>query len=169
KWRYARGLPDLLESRVYLGDCTHKIVGLHTLANRLAPRGAQLLFTSPPYFAVTNYHYDQWLRLWMLGGSQLPRKIKGLHRGKLENLGHYRALLLRAFVRARELLARNATVYVRSDSRKATAEVTRDVLRYVFPKHRLVRRLRPLKGKTQTRLFSKCAVSQAEVDFILHP
>jgi hypothetical protein len=30
--------------------------------------------TSPPYFDVTNYAEDQWLRLWFLGGPPEPRK-----------------------------------------------------------------------------------------------
>ena len=168
-WRYARGIPDLHESRVYLGDSTHRIVGLRATVDRLAPRGAQLLLTSPPYFGVTNYHYDQWLRLWMLGGPSLPKTLGNKHRGKFENASQYRALLLTAFMRARDLLARNATIYVRSDSRKATSRVTREVLKHVFPKHRIARKLRPLEGKTQTRLFGNDIASQAEVDFVLHP
>ena len=51
-------------SRVYLND---NVRLLPELATRGAPR-AKLLLTSPPYFGVTNYHYDQWLRLWLLGG-----------------------------------------------------------------------------------------------------
>jgi len=125
--------------------------------------------TSPPYFGVTNYHYDQWLRLWMLGGPSLPKAFGNKHRGRFENANHYRALLLNAFVRARGLLARDATIYVRTDSRKATSRVTREVLKCVFPKHRIVRRCRPIKGKTQTRLFGNGIASQAEVDFVLRP
>lgn len=168
-WRYARGTPELHESRVYLGDSTHRIAGLHATADRLAPRGAKLLLTSPPYLGVTNYHYDQWLRLWMLGGPSLPKTCGDRHRGKFENTAHYRELLLSAFMQARELLARKATIYVRTDSRKTTSQVTRQVLQQVFPKHRLARRLRPLKGKTQTRLFGNDIASQAEIDFVLHP
>jgi DNA methylase len=168
-WRYARGVPDLHESRVYLGDSTHRIAGLHATADRLAPRGAQLLLTSPPYLGVTNYHYDQWLRLWMLGGAPLPKSLGTKYRGKFENTAHYRELLLAAFTQARDLLARKATIYVRTDSRKATSQVTREALQHVFPKHRLARRLRPLKGQTQTRLFGNDIASQAEVDFVLHP
>jgi hypothetical protein len=168
-WRYARGIPDLHESRVYLGDSTHRIAGLRVTADRLAPRGAQLLLTSPPYLGITNYHYDQWLRLWMLGGPSLPKSFGDKHRGKFENSAQYRELLLSAFTRARDLLARKATIYVRTDSRERTAQVTRQVLQHVFPKHRLARKLRPLKGQTQTRLFGNDIASEAEVDFVLHP
>lgn len=30
--------------------------------------------TSPPYFDVTNFEEDQWLRLWMLGGPPFPTR-----------------------------------------------------------------------------------------------
>ena len=30
------------------------------------------IITSPPYLDVTNYHEDQWLRLWFLGGPESP-------------------------------------------------------------------------------------------------
>jgi hypothetical protein len=169
EWRYAHGIPDLQESRIYLGDCSHRIAGLRAAADRLAPRGARLLLTSPPYFGVTNYHYDQWLRLWMLGGPQLPKASGSKHRGKFENGSQYRSLLLSAFTHARDLLAKSATIYVRTDSRKTTSQVTREVLQHVFPKHRFARKLRPLKGKTQTRLFGNGIASRAEVDFVLHP
>ena len=32
-----------------------------------------LFFTSPPYYGVTNYFYDQWLRFWLLGGPLKPK------------------------------------------------------------------------------------------------
>jgi len=35
-------------------------------------RKVKLVVTSPPYFNVTNYEEDQWLRLWFLGHSAKP-------------------------------------------------------------------------------------------------
>ena len=32
-----------------------------------------LIVTSPPYLDTTDYIEDQWLRLWFLGGPELPR------------------------------------------------------------------------------------------------
>lgn len=32
----------------------------------------KLVITSPPYLDVTDYHEDQWLRLWFLGGPAKP-------------------------------------------------------------------------------------------------
>jgi hypothetical protein len=35
----------------------------------------KLVITSPPYLDITDYHEDQWLRLWFLGGA--PKPIAG--------------------------------------------------------------------------------------------
>ena len=36
------------------------------------PKPIQCAITSPPYFDVTNFEEDQWLRLWFLGGPPAP-------------------------------------------------------------------------------------------------
>jgi hypothetical protein len=36
------------------------------------PTNIRCAVTSPPYFDVTNYAEDQWLRLWLLGGPPQP-------------------------------------------------------------------------------------------------
>lgn len=166
-WRYARGRPETSESRVYLHDSTQRIAGLRQVARRLAPNGARLLFTSPPYFGITNYHYDQWLRLWLLGGVSAPRSRGDKHRGKFEHPIHYRQLLLDAFSNAAESLADDATVYVRTGTRRSTVTVTRDVLKEVFPRHRIRRKAQPVHGMTQTRLFGNGDPKSSEVDLIL--
>jgi hypothetical protein len=168
-WRYARGVPNTIESRVYLADSTHRLPGLRASAERFAPKGVKLLFTSPPYLGVTNYHYDQWLRLWLLGGSTMPRSLGDKHRGKFCHPSHFRALLMSAFTRSREFLAPDAVIYVRTDRRSKTSQVTREVLREVFPNHSIRQRLRPLHGNTQTRLFGNGAPRVGEVDMVLLP
>jgi hypothetical protein len=169
KWRYRLGLPATTESRVYLGDSTHSLFGLRSAVERYAPKGARLLFTSPPYMGITNYHYDQWLRFWLLGGPPRPLSLRSRHRGKFEHSAHYRAMLQSAFSNAKKLLAGDATVYVRTDRRDATYRVTRDVLAEIFSGHRITRRTRPLRGPTQTRLFGNGAPREGEVDLILQP
>ncbi len=39
---------------------------------RKLPRQISCAITSPPYFDVTNFEEDQWLRLWFLGGPPYP-------------------------------------------------------------------------------------------------
>ena len=103
--------------------------------------------TSPPYYGVTNYHYDQWLRLWLLGGRPNATRVSGKHRGKFEDRKKYRTLLRTVFRRASKLMSPDACVYVRTDRRKSTYAVTRAVLREVFPTKRLRRHLRPVYSR----------------------
>jgi hypothetical protein len=89
------------------------------------------------------------------------------HRGKFENRLAYDAMLFAAFTRAREMLADDATIYVRTDRRKITFDLTKDVSTRVFPKYQVTRYLRPIKGMTQTRLFGNGAPKEGEVDLVL--
>jgi hypothetical protein len=64
RWRYRHGIPTGAESRVIMGDA-------RTVLPR-ARRKFSMLLTSPPYYDVTNYRLDNWIRLWMLGEEPLP-------------------------------------------------------------------------------------------------
>jgi hypothetical protein len=108
RWRYAKGIPVTTGSHVYLGDSTHDLWAMRTRTDQYAPYGAKLLLTSPPYFGVTNYHYDQWLRLWLLGGPDYPCSYGDKHRGKFTNAAEYESLLYTAFAYAADLLAADA-------------------------------------------------------------
>ncbi|MBI4557568.1 MAG: DNA methylase [Candidatus Hydrogenedentes bacterium] len=46
---------------------------LPRLRNKL-PGHIRAAITSPPYFDVTNFEEDQWLRLWLLGGPPYPTR-----------------------------------------------------------------------------------------------
>jgi DNA methylase len=173
KWRYAKGAPTATSSKVYLGDSVRI---LPTLAGKLGEHSlhrASLLLTSPPYFGVTNYHYDQWLRLWLLGGPPTPGRTNnpyhGKHRGKFGHRAAYAALLVNVFEQASHLIRSDATIYVRTDSRRATLEITREVLLKTFPKHSMRATTRPIQGHTQTRLFGNGDPRFGEVDLVLTP
>jgi hypothetical protein len=168
KWRYAKGIPDTAQSKVYLGDSTKVLRYISRYLERDYEK-AQLLITSPPYYGVTDYHYDQWLRLWMLGGPPVARRARGLHRGKFENKLQYRQLLADVFSNARPLLRDDATVYVRTDRRELTLATTIEVLRQTFPNHRLARRVSPHTRPTQTNLFGHTDPRMGEIDLILTP
>lgn len=165
-WRYAKGIPSVHEGKVYLGDskCTLMRVA------REAPTKADLLFTSPPYHGITNYHYDQWLRLWLLGYPPNALRNGNGRRGKFEARDEYEVLLRKVFTEASRILDANATVYVRTDRRRFTYTTTLKVLRAVFPKKLVRVRHRPLEGQSQTRLFGAASApitKSAEVDLIL--
>jgi hypothetical protein len=73
---------DLIESRIHFrledGTPDRKGKAVHcdarTLGSRLYRRqeSVRAVITSPPYFDVTEFEEDQWLRLWFLGGSPKP-------------------------------------------------------------------------------------------------
>ncbi len=117
---------------------------------------------------VTNYHYDQWLRLWMLGGEPSPVQTgNGPWQRKFESREQYVELLSEVFGGAAAALPPRATVYVRTDAREFTRSVTVDTLRTVFPKKRLKIIKRPLSRRSQTALFGDTSEKPGEVDVIL--
>jgi len=124
KWRYAKGTPVTKNSFVYLGDSTIRLRDVEERADQLSLPRASLLLTSPPYCGITNYHYDQWLRLWLLGGPPNALSISGRHRGKFTDQQKYKQLLFEVFSKSKPLLDQNATIYVRTDHRKLTLDMT---------------------------------------------
>lgn len=166
-WRYARGVPSPIGAKMLLGDSSTRITEVARQMQRDRAQKASLLFTSPPYCGVTNYHYDQWIRLWMLGGAEHPVAPPDKNRGKFCDRDAYRNLLEDIFDRCSRLLRSDAVVYVRTDSRPLTLDITAETLSSVFPKHRMRKLRRPLKGPSQTTLFGGKATAEGEVDIVL--
>ena len=166
-WRYARGVPAVQRSHMFLGDCTRHVDGLASRWSERTIQSAKLLLTSPPYFKLTNYHYDQWLRLWMLGGSPSANRLGEENRGKFEGRVAYSNLLVAAFRQASAYLAPDAVIYVRTGSRSLTYDATTSALSEVFPNHRLAAEDRPYVRPTQTRLFGDHEPKVGEVDLVL--
>ena len=171
-WRYARGIPKTSCGRIYLANSIEKLAELHQEVTEGSLARTSLLFTSPPYYAVTNYHYDQWLRLWLLGGSPTPVSNGDGWRGKFESREGYRQLLTQVFARAAKLLKEDAFIYIRTDIREYTYRTTLAVLRQIFPDKCLKEIRRPLLKPSQTRLFGAKGTptkANGEVDLILGP
>jgi hypothetical protein len=166
-WRYAHGVPATCQSHMFLGDCTRHVRGLSSRWSQRKIRPARLLLTSPPYFDLTNYHYDQWIRLWMLGGRPDASRVRGQNRGKFESKAAYSTLLVTAFRKASVYLAPDAVIYVRTGSRSFTHETTIAALAEVFPQHRVVAEARPYVRPTQTHLFGDRKPKAGEVDLVL--
>ena len=172
QWRYAKGTPDVRSSHMYLGDSVEKLRRLRTRIERGSMARARFLFTSPPYHAVTNYRYDQWLRLWLLGGVPNARRTGMPGDGKFEGRKSYQRLLRRVFDAAAAILDESATVYVRTDARKFTHDTTVAVLSDVFKEKTMLAVSRPLGGTSQTHLFGDSNSPReevGEVDLILLP
>lgn len=163
KWRYSRGIVKLEDSRLHLGDSRAVLPRLRSQGNMF-----HLLFTSPPYIGVADYHYDQWLRLWMLGGP--PDAIHAsdvTSRGDFENKVIYEQILRDVFTKAAALLRPDAVVYVRTDARKTTLEITQRVLQEVFSAAPSSIS-RPFTGQTQTALFGDKESKPGEVDLVIN-
>ena len=165
-WRYAKGHPKIFgEGKFFLGDSE---IYLRKIKNHACTtKGFSLLLTSPPYCSVINYHADQWLRLWTLGGEPYPRKQKGKHRGRFDSKQKYRDLLLSVFSKCAMLMNPKGTIYVRTDVRKFTFECTQEILSKCFPKHKQnIRDSSPIK--TQSALFKNVPlIKPGERDIIL--
>jgi hypothetical protein len=170
-WRYARGVPEAKNGHIYLGNSIKHLPRLHHKIMDGSLAKASLLFTSPPYCAVTNYHYDQWLRLWQLGGPPNALRNGNGRSGKFEGREAYRKMLEQVFTAAVPLLTREATIYVRTDARAFTYHTTMSVLRGVFPKKHLREIRRPMVGASQTHLFNETLASKktGEIDLVLSP
>lgn len=165
RWRYKWGFPKFSDSGVGLGDA-RRVLGRK--AKKFEGK-FQLLLTSPPYSAVTSYYFDQWLRLWMLGGPAVPSRAGSLWKSRFENQVEYKRLIEAVFKKCAPLMSRDAVIYVRTDARKFTRDVTLEALRKAFPNRHPIIRRRPFRSETQTALFGDASKKPGELDIVLLP
>ncbi len=66
QYRYVSPVPPL-KGKVVEGDVRKASSMLRSYKEKV-----RLVITSPPYLDITDYHEDQWLRLWFLGGPMKP-------------------------------------------------------------------------------------------------
>lgn len=167
-WRYEKGKPTITQSAVIFGDSSNE---LRVIADRAIKNDIKfsLLFTSPPYCSITDYHADQWLRLWLLGGAAIPQSLKEKHKGRFVNKQEYQELLDNVFGLCAKMMKRKSTIYVRTDKREFTFNTTLGILKKHFPKHKVEIINKPLKRntKTQTKLFGDKTLKPGEVDILL--
>ena len=67
-FRYSSPRPEQ-EAKIVHGDFRHLP---EWFDREMGSERARVAITSPPYFDVTNFEEDQWLRLWFLGGPPHP-------------------------------------------------------------------------------------------------
>lgn len=156
-WRYHRGIPvKQAESIVLLGKSEEKLKDISQFS-------ADLVFTSPPYFGVTNYEYDNWIRLWMLGGPSRPTHKTA---SRFNNMPVYKKMMSDVMREAKHLSAPQACVYMRTDARPFTLSVSIDVIRRFWPDHKLYYKADIPLGPTQTALFGNEWKKVGEVDLV---
>jgi hypothetical protein len=164
KWRYAKGRLNSGLGQIYLGDSQSILT---RWGNRPQKTKARLLLTSPPYHGVTNYFYDQWLRLWLLGGPERPHSSGEPCKRKFDNKKHYVDMLCRVFAKSKPLMQRDAVVFVRTDARQFTREATIQALESAFPRKKLRDECFSLPEFSQTALFDSDLESKGEIDFVM--
>lgn len=103
----------------------------------------------------------------MLGDQPVPSRNGVRWKGRFEHRDKYRALIEAVFKRAARLMAPDATIYVRTDAREFTREVTTTALEKAFPGKKRMTKLRPFTKKTQTALFGDSDEKPGELDIIL--
>ncbi|MBM2814207.1 MAG: methylase [Ignavibacteria bacterium] len=167
-WRFDKGKPQITESYVIFGDSSIELNSITEKA-QLNCIKFSLLFTSPPYFSITDYHADQWLRLWLLGGDENPQTLEDKYKRRFSNKLEYYYLLDNVFGLCAKLMKRKSTIYVRTDKREFTFNSTLEILKKHFKKHAVQIIEKPLKidTKTQTKLYGDKSMKPGEVDIIL--
>ena len=165
KWRYGKGVPGFIESSVIFGDSTIELKHLYAQENN--PRPVTLLFTSPPYYGVTNYFIDQWLRIWLLGGPDVPTISCEKYKRRFDSKIEYEELLNIVFGECALMMAQKSTVYVRTDVREYTLETTRSILKKHFPDYSYREEYNLCTTKSQTELLNNSKEKPQEVDIIL--
>lgn len=172
-WRFVHGAPKAGKATVYFGDCLRRLPRLAQEVGEGRREKAKLLITSPPYHNVTNYYYDQWLRLWLLGGPERPNNmVSNQYGGKFSNQSKYQQLLGRTFAKCKPLLSNEAVIYVRTDKRESTYSNTKAALESNFPEKHMEEIPRPMPPESQPIAYSRGGSPKevnCEIDIVLTP
>lgn len=167
-WRYKQGTPEGGGLGIaILADCTTELKRLTTAVEQGTQPRFRMVLTSPPYYRITHYHYDQWLRYWMLGGPSWPTKTEEKYRGRFSSKVAYEELLNSVFEQTARVVTEDAMIYVRTDKRRFTLETTRNILKKHFPTWKMRESDQPISKQTQTALFGDFSHKPGEVDIIL--
>lgn len=165
-WRYAKGTPQVADSAVIFGDSS---IELYDVVRRAQDNDIRfsLLFTSPPYQSVTNYHADQWIRLWLLGDPAVPVLKDDKNKRRFTDKQEYYDLLDSVFGNCASLMAPQSTVFIRTDKRDFTLSLTLEILRKHFADYEFNIEDKPFLKQTQTELYGDKSKKPGEVDIIL--
>lgn len=165
EWRYLKGKQTFDKSKIYLGNSEEKIS-----TKILKNTKFKMLFTSPPYFKVTNYHLDQWIRLWLLGEVADQKFNDDPNRNNFGGKEHYEKLLHTIFSKSKNFLTDDAIIYVRTDAREYCKNFTIQMLTELYSNTKTIKILeRPFLKRTQTALHGDLSQKPGEVDIILTP
>lgn len=163
EWRYEKGTQTFEQSKIFLGDSTKLISDKY-----LEKKKFKMLFTSPPYYRVTDYHLDQWIRLWLLGEIAEQKFNPEPNKNNFGNQIHYEKLLFEVFSKSKEYLTDDATIYIRTDARDFSKNTTIKVLQKIYGDTKIMTILdKPFLKRTQTSLHGDDSKKPGECDIIL--
>ncbi len=115
EYRYKSVVPTL-KGRVVEGDVRRAGTLLRSYRGNV-----KLVVTSPPYLDITDYHEDQWLRLWFLGGA--PRPIAGQRKDdRHRRIESYWQFLREAWKGIAPLLQDSAQIVIRIGGTRLAGE-----------------------------------------------
>ena len=80
------------------------------------------VITSPPYFDVTNFEEDQWLRLWFLGGPPYPTRGRISQDDRHSDASKYWTFIADMWRMLGQVLTKNADIVVRLGTGRIAAE-----------------------------------------------
>ena len=158
-WRYRHGtIKRHAPAKILFNKAEDGLRGIHG-------ESCDLLFTSPPYYNVTSYLHDSWIRLWVLNkGESLPnwQRDKNIH-----CMNAYTDMMKNVFEKSQRILKKNATVWIRTDARKFTQETTKNILLDLWGEKNLYYRADIPNKKTQTSHFGHTCSKIGEIDFLI--
>jgi hypothetical protein len=111
--------PPALKGRVVEGDVRKADSLLRSYKGKV-----KLVITSPPYLDITDYHEDQWLRLWFLGGHAKPVTGQGKD-DRHRRIDAYWQFLREAWKGVVPLLQEGAQVVIRIGGTRLAGEELR--------------------------------------------
>ena len=155
--RYQYGVPDQAPSRVLLGDAREQLP-------RRRMGAAQLLITSPPYCGVTDYWNDHWIRLWLLGHSFRKDWSKT---SKYTAQPAYRELITDVLQESKKHLRDDATILIRSDQRRRTADLCVQAITEVWPDRRLLQLPTRAAHPGTSNGHGRGGTKSKEIDFLI--
>ena len=159
-WRYSKGIPKTnTRARIYFGDARSVQVGSQN-------KKARLILTSPPYCGVTNYEYDNWIRLWMLGGPNHPN---GSAKARFGNRDNYNKLIHGVLEKSKKLSADDVRIYVRTGASSFDTDTTLQAIEKLWPTHRVALHYDCPTGPTQTSLYGHDWTQEGEMDILAVP
>jgi hypothetical protein len=102
-----------------------------------------------------------------MGGEDHPCSPGEKYKRKFESKEVYKDLLLSVFSVSEKLMAEHATVYIRTDAREFTRDVTLKALRDCFPSWDETIVGQPFSEETQTALYGDKSQKPGEIDIIM--